>query len=107
MPVDSPPPVDSTATASTATVPDLQRLIGDRVIIDASSRYVFLGQLQEQTALFVILVEADAHDLRDTSTTRDSYVLDARRHGITANRREVWVRIDEIVAIARLSDVVV
>jgi hypothetical protein len=45
--------------------------------------------------------------LRDTTTTREMYVVDSRRVGIRANRDRVLVRIGEIVSLSALSDVIV
>ena len=75
-------------------------------MLDAASRYVFIGTLQAIHEQYAVLADADAHDLRDTKSTRDLYILDALQHGVSVNRREVWVRLDEIVAISRLDDVV-
>ena len=80
-------------------------LIGEEVVLDASSPFVYLGRLTEERSGYLILEDADAHDLRDTSTTRDRYVLDSRIHGIHVNRRRVWVNLREVVAVSRLQDV--
>lgn len=82
-------------------------LLGELVVIDLASPFVYLGRLVGQTGGFVVLDDADAHDLRDTSTTRERYVLDCRRHGIRPNRNRVWIRQAEVVGVSRLSDVVV
>ena len=76
------------------------------VVVDTRSPYVFLGRLQEVRATFAVLRDCDAHDLRETTTTRDAYVIDAVRHGVNVNRAEVWVRWDEVVAVGKLDDVV-
>ncbi len=80
-------------------------LIGEEVVVDASSPFVYLGRLTEERNGYLILEDADAHDLRDASTTRDRYVLDSRIHGIHVNRRRVWVNLREVVAVSRLQDV--
>ena len=85
----------------------VEALIGVTVVLDTASPFVFLGRLQEVTPTFAVLRDADAHDLRETHTTREAYVLDAVRHGINVNRSEVWVRWDEVVCLSRISDVVV
>ena len=46
------------------------------------------------------------HDLRDTKTTRELYVLDSRRYGIRSNRDRVLVRLDEVVSQSALTDVI-
>jgi len=83
-----------------------QTLLGEQVVLDVTSPYVYLGRLEEVVPGFLILVEADVHDLRDTATTRERYVRERGELGIHANRRRVWVRMDEVVGISRLDDVV-
>ena len=85
----------------------LTPLLGEVIVLDMSSRYVVLGTLESIGGSFLRLVEADVHDLRDTSTTRDSYVLDARRFGVSAGRTEAWIRIDDVVGVSRLDAVIV
>jgi hypothetical protein len=84
----------------------LEELIGDRVVIDLRSHYVCLGTLVRVDALYLELKNADLHDLRDTDTTRELYVVDSRSTGIKRNRRRVIVVRSEVVAIARLDDVI-
>jgi hypothetical protein len=86
-------------------VSPLQELIGELVVIDTVSPYVYLGKLAEHRADFLLLEEVDVHDLRDVSTTREKYVLDTRIHGIRANRRRVWLSLREVVGISRLDEV--
>lgn len=87
--------------------PLLQSFGEAEVVLDVSSLYVYLGRLIGENEHYLILEDADVHDLRDTSTTRELYVLDARRHGVSVNRASVWVRKDEVVSLSRLEDVLV
>lgn len=80
--------------------------MGEEVVVDASSPFVYLGRLTAEQNGYLVLEDADAHDLRDTSTTRDRYVLDSRVHGIHVNRRRVWINLREVVAVSRLEDVI-
>lgn len=84
----------------------LESFIGQQVVIDVASPFVFLGRLTELDPKYVVLADADAHDLRDTTTTRDLYTLDAKRHGINVNRRRVLVDRSQLVSVSRLDDVV-
>lgn len=81
-------------------------LIGSEVVLDVASPYVYLGTLAGQDSQYLILDDADVHDLRDTTTTRELYVVEARRLGVHPNRKRVWVRLGEIVSMSRLADVV-
>jgi hypothetical protein len=49
---------------------------------------------------------ADLHDLRDTDSTREMYVNESHETGIKRNRKRVLLVRTDIVAIARLEDVV-
>lgn len=80
-------------------------LLGQIVVVDLRSPFVCLGRLSAVQGEFLVLTEADLHDLRDTSTTRERYVRDGEVHGIHANRRRTWVSLREVVAITRLEDI--
>jgi hypothetical protein len=84
----------------------LEDLIGQRVVVDLRSEYVCLGTLLRVDELFLELKNADLHDLRDTDTTRETYVASSKATGIKRNRRRLLVLRAEVVAIARLDDVV-
>jgi hypothetical protein len=74
-------------------------------VIDCAAPYVCIGRLDGVDEHFVMMGDADWHDLRDTTKTREIYVYDSKRLGIRRNRRRVLVRRDEIVALSRLADV--
>jgi hypothetical protein len=82
-----------------------QQFVGQAVVIDVASPFVFVGTLAQSDPKYVILTDADAHDLRDTATTRDLYTLDAKRHGINVNRRRVLIDQAQIVSVSLLADV--
>jgi hypothetical protein len=84
-----------------------EKLVGREVVIDVVSQYVYLGRMTGSDPKYIVLEQADVHDLRDTATTRELYVIDSKRLGIRANRERVLVRIDEIVSLSALDDVIV
>ncbi len=83
------------------------QLQGQTVVLDMASRYVYVGTLAGQDDRYFELTNADVHDLRDTNTTRELYVLEARRHGVHPNRNRVLVRREEVVSLSALNDVVI
>jgi hypothetical protein len=83
------------------------QLLNHEVVLDLASHYVVLGRLVAAHPEFLELEQVDAHDLRDTQTTREKYVLDCRLHGIRPNRARAWIRLHEVVAISRLAEVLV
>jgi hypothetical protein len=84
----------------------LEEMIGQRVVIDLRSEYVVLGKLLRVAEHFLELGNADLHDLRDTDTTRENYVAESKATGIKRNRRRVVLFTREVVAVARLDEVV-
>lgn len=84
----------------------LEDLIGEKVVIDLRSSYVCLGTLKKVTPDFLELRNADLHDLRDTDTTRENYIAASVATGIKRNRKKMLLMRAEIVAIAKMSDVV-
>ncbi len=83
----------------------LAELIGQPVVIDMTSQYVCLGTLVGLDAAYLDVADADLHDLRDSTATREIYVYDSLRLGIRRNRARVLIRLDEVVAITRYRDV--
>lgn len=84
----------------------IEDLINQDVVIDLASPFVCLGRLLMADDHYLQLRDADVHDLRDTHTSRENYVISAVKTGIKRNRKMVFVSRREVVAIARLRDVV-
>lgn len=80
-------------------------LIGEKVVLDLRSSYVCLGTLVRADETYYELKNADLHDLRDTETSRENYVVESRDTGIKRNRKRVLVVRADVVALARLDDV--
>lgn len=84
----------------------LQDLINHEVVIDMRNTFVCLGKLLRVDGEFLELTDADVHDLRDADTSRENYVAESRMTGIKRNRKRVLIDRTDIVAIAKLADVV-
>jgi hypothetical protein len=78
---------------------------GQVVVLDLVSEYVMIGTLLERDDQFLTLSDADVHDLRASSSTRDFYVFQAKEAGHKRNRKRVAVRLEQIVSISALDDV--
>jgi small nuclear ribonucleoprotein (snRNP)-like protein len=91
--------------ASQEPWPQLTALIGQILIVDMRSSYVCLGTLVGFDEHFLDLIDADLHDFRDSTATREVYVYDSARLGIRRNRARVLVRQDDVVAITRIADI--
>lgn len=84
----------------------LDEFIGSKVVIDLRSEFVCLGTLSRIDEHFLELKNADLHDLRDTDTSRENYVHASVATGVKRNRKRVLVLRTDVVAVARLEDVV-
>jgi hypothetical protein len=93
MPADDPPS------------PRLDALIGRAVVADLRSSFVCIGTLVGYDDRFYELADADLHDFRDSTATREVYTFDSARFGVRRNRARVLVLRDEVVALARLDDI--
>ena len=84
----------------------LNELLEQKVVVDLRSTFVCLGTLTRFDEYYLELKNADLHDLRDTQTTRENYVAASLATGIKRNRKRVLLNRSELVAVARLEDVV-
>lgn len=84
----------------------MEEFVGKNVVVDVESQYVYVGRLHELRDKTIILRSADVHDLRDSTTTREVYVRDARVHGIQPNRKTVHVRLEKVVSVSLLDEVI-
>jgi hypothetical protein len=83
----------------------LSPLLGQVVVVDLKSTYVCLGTLVTLDQQFLELRDADLHDFRDSTATREIYVYDSVRFGIRRNRTRVLIRQNDVVAITRFTDI--
>jgi len=84
----------------------LDEFTGQIVVVDLRSPFVCIGTLKRIDDLHLELRNADLHDLRDTETSRENYIAAARVTGVKRNRKRVLVARADVVAVARLEDVV-
>lgn len=83
-----------------------EKLIGKTVVIDLTSLYVIAGTLIGQDHHYLFLEQADVHDLRDTTTTREMYVHEMGLHGVAVNRERILVSRREVVSLSALEDII-
>jgi small nuclear ribonucleoprotein (snRNP)-like protein len=83
----------------------LETLIGQVVVVDLKSTYVCLGTLVACDGLYLEMRDADLHDFRDSTATREVYTYDSVRFGIRRNRTRTLIRLDDVVAISRFDEI--
>ena len=84
----------------------LKDFIGKEVVLDTKGPLVFIGRLASADDVAFVLEDADVHDAAELPKRKEVYVLEAKKHGVKANRRRVVVRAYEIVSISLLEDVI-
>jgi len=84
---------------------ELNLLIGQIVVVDVAASFIYIGVLKSIGTAFLVLGDADVHDLRDSDTTRELYLLNSVRDGVRRNRHEAHVRWEHVLSISRLADV--
>ena len=81
-------------------------LVGENVVIDTDTSYVFVGKLETATERFVSLSNVDVHDMRDSHVTKEVYTLESLKYGIRHNRKLTHIRLERVISVSRLDDVV-
>ncbi len=84
----------------------IEEYIGQKVVIDLKSEYVCLGTLLRVDEHFLEIKNADLHDLRDTDTSRENYVIASVKTGVKRNRKKLMLFRSDLVGISLLEDIV-
>ncbi len=85
---------------------DLNELAGKQVVFDTAGTIVYLGTLERITDEGFWLTEADVHDTREGSMSKELYVIEAKRGGLCANRQRVFVLKSVVMSVSALADIV-
>lgn len=80
-------------------------LLGQTVVVDLDGPWVAFGRLVQAGPGWIELAEADLHDMREGTSTRDVYALETQKLGVRVNRRRVLLPVSQIIAMSRLDDV--
>ncbi len=84
---------------------EIADLIGRKVVLDTAGPIIYLGTLHAVTGEGFWLTEADVHDRDEGNMNKELYVIEARKQGISANRRRVLVLRAVVVSVSALDDV--
>ena len=82
-----------------------ESLLGEVVVVDLDGPWLVFGRLNQAGPAWIELLDADLHDLREGSSTRDVYALETQKLGVRVNRRRVLLPLSQIIALSRLVDV--
>lgn len=85
---------------------EISALVGEEVVVDSKGPFLYIGTLETVNFNTLKLCDVDVHDLRDSSTSNDYYLIQSRKWGVRCNRRSVYIFSKEIVSVSRLSSVI-
>jgi hypothetical protein len=80
-------------------------LSGQLVVLDTAGPLIYVGTLRRVTPHAFELIEADVHDMNDSRSTKDFYLLQTRDLGVRPNRAMVLVHRSHIISVSRLADI--
>lgn len=84
---------------------ELESFKGKCIVLDTRSSWIYIGILEKVTDDVILLSEADAHDNRDTSTTKELYIYESRKTGLRSNRSRVYVDPAQVIGFCLLEDI--
>lgn len=76
------------------------------IVVDTNSYFLYIGRLQEVGDHFMTLKDADVHDCRESPSANEKYIIDSKKYGVRCNRRLVHIRLEEIISVSLLEDVI-
>ena len=88
------------------TAEDCSPFMNEIVVVDTGAPVVYIGTLTAVEHGALVLEDVDVHDMADTNTTKEMYILEARKYGVKKNRRSTHVRLDQVVGISKLDDII-
>jgi small nuclear ribonucleoprotein (snRNP)-like protein len=86
---------------------EVKDFLGKEVVIDTDSRWLYVGTLKKIDKGFLALQNVDAHDLTDTASTRDEYLVNVKTHGLVINRKTVILNREKLIGLSLLEDIIV
>lgn len=87
-------------------IEDLQSLLDRTVVLDTAGPIVYLGVLKGVSAAGFWLEGVDVHDCREGHASKEVYLFESRRDGVTPNRLRVFVMASTVLSVSALDDLV-
>ena len=81
--------------------------INETIVIDTDSRQTFVGTMIEADDCFIKLHDVCVYDAREAKVMQEEFLVECAEIGLPTNRDEILVKLDRIVAITRLSDIII
>ncbi len=86
---------------------EIKKFLGKIIVVDTDTRWLYVGTFKKIGKTFLTLQDVDAHDLTETTSTRDAYLAHIKNHGLVVNRRIVMISKEKLIGLSLLKDVLV
>jgi small nuclear ribonucleoprotein (snRNP)-like protein len=86
---------------------ELSEYLDRPVVVDTAAPFIYIGTLNHVGKRFITLKDVDVHHLEPGGAGKEMYALTARKYGASRNRAYTKIRVDMIVSISLLEDVIV
>jgi len=80
-------------------------LIGQVVVLDTQTSFVYIGTLKDADDYFFTLANVDVSDMMETHSPKEKYILDTIASQHHPTRKLVYVLADKVISLSRLKDV--
>jgi small nuclear ribonucleoprotein (snRNP)-like protein len=88
------------------TPTEIKALLNQQIVVDTDSSYVYIGRLTSIGGDYLTLADVDVHDTGDSKTSKEHYAHETRKLGARPNRKEVLVRLERVLSVSRLDDII-
>jgi hypothetical protein len=82
----------------------LADLLEKNIVIDTKGSMIAIGRLVRIASDCLVLDDADVHDREEGYSSKELYVLNARKSGIQPSRKKVYIPNQNILAVSALED---
>lgn len=85
---------------------NLEHFKGKVSIVDTDSSYIYIGYITGKESDYIIMSDVDVHDIKEGSSTKEQYIIMAKKIGVKPNRKKVYILKDKILSISLLEEVI-
>jgi small nuclear ribonucleoprotein (snRNP)-like protein len=86
--------------------PGLWRFLNKDIVVDTNSSYLYIGTFVNFDEDFIELKDVDVHDSREGQSTKERYIMEAKKFGTKPNRKSVSIFRDSIVSVSSIQDII-
>ncbi|MFH1351513.1 MAG: hypothetical protein ABII26_11370 [Pseudomonadota bacterium] len=76
------------------------------IVVDTATHFIFIGRLRDISDFFITLSDADVHASRESPSMKEKYIIDSKKYGVRINRKQVHIRLEEVISFSSLNDVI-